>query len=100
MPKPEPKNSRNLQPAHQSKYLTFNQSETFNVDMADALETCNGQTLARALSRIVASGDAVMLSLTRDGGALCITVLEDEQRSKLYCSTPRDLEEALTRLLT
>lgn len=85
--------------AAKSKYDTFNQDPAFRVDMADALETCNAQTLARALARIVGSGDAVLLSLTADGGALCITLLEEDNRRKLYCTSPRNLEETLERLL-
>lgn len=99
VPKPEPRQSRNLAPVQPSKYDALNESGTFNANMADALETCNGQTLARALARVVGAGDALLLSLTSDRGALCITILEEERRHKFYCSTPRDLEETLARLL-
>lgn len=54
--------------------------------------------LAAVLDEVLANGCAIMLGHTRDGGALCITVLDGEQRHRTYCTSEEELDEAMTAL--
>lgn len=99
MPKPEPKNTRNLQPQYRSKYDALNQSRESDADMVDALATMDPQGLASAIARVIGGGDAIIISSTRAGGALCFTILEEDNRAKFYCATPRELATFVAGLL-
>jgi len=51
-----------------------------------------------AIDAVLRAGNAIMLGGTRDGGALCITVLEGDTRHRTYCSNYNELEDALAQL--
>lgn len=44
-----------------------------------------------AIDSIIRTGDAVILGRTRDGGAVCLTILSGEEREKLYASDEAEL---------
>ena len=44
-----------------------------------------------AIDSIIRTGDAVILGCTRDGGAICLTILSGEDREKLYASDEEEL---------
>lgn len=50
------------------------------------------------LDRIVASGDAIMVSSTSDGGAIVVTVLSGDSRQKAYAAGQRELVEVWEQL--
>lgn len=52
--------------------------------------------LARAVGLVIAVGDAITFSQTRDGGAGCICILTDGQQVKVYGSNPDELADLLT----
>ena len=51
-----------------------------------------------ALDVVIHAGHALIIGSTRDGGALCITVLEGDTRHRTYCATTEELGDALARL--
>lgn len=48
-----------------------------------------------AVSRCVGAGDAIMFSLTRDGGAGVIKILSGADRQSFYPANERELDHAL-----
>lgn len=67
--------------------------------MVDALATMDTPALAAAIARVIGGGDAIIISTTRAGGALCFTILEEDNRHKVYCATTRELAAFLAGLL-
>lgn len=65
----------------------------------DALSAVNAEILVSALHAVVSDGAAIMLSATRDHGAICITLLSGEQRHRVYTSTVGELDQALRDLI-
>jgi hypothetical protein len=55
--------------------------------------------LLGAISKVVDAGDAVIVGSTRDGGAVCITVLSGDDREKLYASSEEELGRICEALL-
>lgn len=51
-----------------------------------------------AFDKVLATGCALMLGYTRDGGALVLTVLDGTERHRTYCSSDAELEEAIKAL--
>lgn len=51
-----------------------------------------------AMGYALASGAGVLLTHTRDGGALAITVLDGPEKLKTYCSSKEQLSEAALAL--
>lgn len=51
-----------------------------------------------AFDKVLATGCALMLGYTRDGGALVLTVLDGTERHRTYCSSDVELEEAIKAL--
>lgn len=51
--------------------------------------------LGMALDTVLAQGCAFMFGLTRDGGAMVLTVLDGDERHRTYCSSQHDLEQAI-----
>lgn len=54
--------------------------------------------VAGVLDEVMDTGCAVMLGHTRDGGALCITVLDGDTRHRTYCSDDGELADAVNSL--
>jgi hypothetical protein len=50
------------------------------------------------IDTILATGNAVIFGTTRDGGAICVTVCEDDQRHKTYVHSQIELDNAMSFL--
>lgn len=59
-------------------------------------EDAEADMLWKAITAVTDGGDAVMLSRTRDGGAVVLTLLAGDERMKHYATGA----EAIARLLT
>lgn len=57
------------------------------------------ERLGDALDAIVRSGDAVIVGGTRDGGAICFTVLSGSDREKLYAGTDEELGSMIESII-
>lgn len=55
-------------------------------------------SLLQCLDMGITAGAGFIIAGTRDGGALCITVLEGDTRHRTYCSSDEELEEAVASL--
>lgn len=64
----------------------------------DALSAIPEGLLASALLAVVESGCALMVSATRDKGALCLTLLDGDKRNRVYPASAAELTAALTDL--
>ena len=65
---------------------------------SDALNSVPEGLLASVLLAVVESGCALMVSCTRDKGALCLTLLDGERRHRVYPTGAAELIAALTDL--
>lgn len=65
---------------------------------AEVLRKAPPKLTLDTLACVVDNGAAVILSGTRDGGALVITLLDGDDKDKVYCEDVDDLREALTDL--
>jgi hypothetical protein len=65
---------------------------------ASAPALADDSSSSLALDRVLAAGHAVMLGHTRDGGALCITILAGSERHRTYCSNDEQLSAALVAM--
>lgn len=54
--------------------------------------------LGGVVDKVLQSGCAIMFGHTRDGGALCITVLDGQERHRTYCAHDIELSNALAAL--
>lgn len=57
-----------------------------------------GPSVAAAIDRILANGDAVMFGTTSDGGAVCVQIWNADLRRKLYAARQEELEQLMTAL--
>ena len=64
----------------------------------DALSVVPEGLLASALLAVVENGCALMVSATRDKGALCLTLLDGDKRHRVYPASAAELVAALTDL--
>ena len=84
-----------------SKAATGGRGSTFSTTKATggACPTCDEiASIGRVLDAVIASGDAIILSRTSDGGAVVITLLSDSGREKAYASTEAELSRAFEDL--
>lgn len=51
-------------------------------------------SLGGVLDKVLERECAILLGNTRDGGALCITILDGQDRHRTYCSTEDETREA------
>jgi len=56
-------------------------------------------SLGTAIDAILDAECAVIIGSTRDGGALVLTILDNDERHRTYCSNPEELEEAITEVI-
>jgi len=56
-------------------------------------------SLGTALDAILDAECAVIIGSTRDGGALVLTILDNDERHRTYCSNPEELEEAINEII-
>jgi hypothetical protein len=80
---------------------TFSKSAGNRVKVDTAAETLRKsppKLTLDTLALVVSNGAAVILSGTRDGSALVITLLDGDDKDKVYCEDVDDVREALTDL--
>lgn len=65
---------------------------------AETLRKAPPKLTLDTIALVVDNGAAVILSATRDGSALVITLLNGNDKDKVYCEDVDDLREALTDL--
>lgn len=58
-------------------------------------EDADADTLWRAVCEVTAAGDALTLSITRDGGAVVLTVLSGDERIRQYAHDAAEIAELL-----
>lgn len=61
----------------------------------DALSSVDPALLRSFIASVVTTGAAVSISITRDAGAVVLTVLDGNQKHKLYPSDLQELTQAL-----
>jgi|ERR1044072_1819130 hypothetical protein len=64
-----------------------------------APELASATMAPKAIDTALRAGCAVMFGWTRDQGALCITILDGQDRHRTYCSNETELDDALTSML-
>lgn len=62
-------------------------------------EIANARELWSAINQCIKVGHAVIIGATRDGGALCLTILDGDDRWKTYCANEEEVREAAQRML-
>jgi len=65
---------------------------------AETLRKAPPKLTLDVLALVVDSGAALIISATRDGSALVLTLLDGNDKDKVYCEDVDDLREALTDL--
>ena len=65
----------------------------------DALTAVDSALLASAILSAVEHGCALMFGATRDGGAVALTLLDGNERHKLYPQNVQELNQALRDLI-
>lgn len=55
--------------------------------------------LGKALQVCVEAGCAIMLGRTRDGGAVVLTILDQDERHRTYCSNNVELQNAFDAIV-
>jgi hypothetical protein len=53
----------------------------------------------RTVAAVTDGGDAIMFSRTRDGGALCLTIMAGEERIKQYAGDGEEIQKLLSLVL-
>lgn len=61
----------------------------------DSLSSVDAELLRRFIAVVVSTGAAVSISVTRDYGAVVLTVLDGSNKHKLYPTDMRELVQAL-----
>jgi len=56
-------------------------------------------SLGTALDAILDNGCAIIIGSTRDGGALVLTILENDERHRTYCSNEEELDQAIHEVI-
>jgi hypothetical protein len=54
--------------------------------------------LGRALDQVTSNGDAMLIARTSDGGAVALTLLEGDDRHKLYATNQDELDRIFDEL--
>lgn len=55
--------------------------------------------LPSAVGSVLKAECAIIISLTRDGGAVCLTILDGDNRHRTYCSSQAELDDAMQALM-
>lgn len=58
------------------------------------MDEVDASALTEAVSRVVEAGAAIMFGITSDGGALCITVLDDGEKERVFAASASEAEAA------
>jgi len=57
------------------------------------------QGVGTALDAVLRQECAIIIGATRDGGAVVLTILDGPDRHRTYCSTPDELDEAISEII-
>ncbi len=82
-----------------SKYAFMNLATKQGEPRAFNVARLDPQTMQSAISTVTAAGDLISFTLTKDAGAICISVVSHGQRYAQYAATTdaaNDILEALT----
>lgn len=63
-----------------------------NRSASDYLRACDRSTLVDAIAAAVSDGVAVLFALTRDHGAVVVTVLDGDKRHKAYANNQEEFD--------
>lgn len=66
---------------------------------AASWEEADADLLWRAITAVTNAQDAIMLSRTRDGGAVVLTILSESERVKSYATGEEEIRTLLTSVL-
>lgn len=55
--------------------------------------------IGKALQLLVESGCAIIIGQTRDGGAMVLTILDQDDRHRTYCSNDVELQAAVDAVI-
>ena len=50
------------------------------------------------IAACIAAGDAVMISCSRKGYAICLTIYHDGEPTKIWCTSAEDFENAVSKV--
>lgn len=65
----------------------------------EALRGAKSELLLQAVIACTSTGAALMVGVTRDNGAVVLTLMWGDKRPKVYCANANELNEALTDLI-
>lgn len=80
--------------AFETRKNPFQQKRVGGFPLADTKTMLGG-----ALAAVLRAECAVIFGTTRDGGALCITILDGEDRHRTYCGNDEELQDALRAMI-
>jgi hypothetical protein len=66
--------------------------------VASAPDMVECRTALLGIEALLRAECAIIISRTRDGGAICLTVLDGDDRHRTYCSSEDELEEAFSAI--
>lgn len=65
----------------------------------DSLNAVEGYLIVSGIHAVLGTGAALIFSATRDFGAICITLLDGNDRRKVYVTGVQELEQAMRDLI-
>lgn len=65
----------------------------------DSIASIEPKLLASAIQAVAGTGAALIFSCTRDFGAVCLTLLDGNDRHKVYATNAQELDQALRDLV-
>lgn len=68
-------------------------------NQGNAPELASNTFLGQAIDAAMRQGCAVLLGHTRDGGALCITILDGDDRHRTYATNGDELDQAVASMI-
>lgn len=74
------------------------QASNVRTPAMNSITSCDAKLLAEAIQTVINQGCALTFSMTRDKGAVVITLLDGDQRAKVYVEGAQETTEALSDL--
>lgn len=65
----------------------------------DSVSAIDPKLIATAVQAVLGTGAALIFSATRDYGAICLTLLDGNDRHKVYATNVQELQQALNDLV-
>lgn len=90
-----PKSQYEAVPQDGAKYYGIGHA---NATGDDVILSVRNNAVARAIQLVTGDGDGLTFSRTRDGGAVCVAVLNGGRVQKWYAASSDELEEVLEGL--